>query len=80
MRCMDKSVYRYIKDLQDVQFGGTFPANPGSNISNTALGYFSARDWIRTDTKIVLVIFSYVNLLYYGFCRYETLEKSYETT
>lgn len=46
MYCIDKSVYDYLSTLNDVSDAGKFssvtPANPSSNISNGALGYFSA--------------------------------------
>jgi hypothetical protein len=45
MQCIDKNVYQYWNGLsQNRNRGGasTTPANPESNISNGALGYFSA--------------------------------------
>lgn len=45
MQCIDKNVYQYWNGLsQNENRGGasTTPANPVSNISNGALGYFSA--------------------------------------
>ena len=45
MRCIDKNIFYYLKELgrQDPTNGQpTSPANPTSNISNGALGYFSA--------------------------------------
>jgi hypothetical protein len=42
MRCIDKNVYRYMAALSDLQGNQTTPTNPESNISNGALGYFSA--------------------------------------
>jgi len=46
MYCIDKSVYDYLSTLNNVSDPGNFssvtPANPASNISNGALGYFSA--------------------------------------
>lgn len=42
LQCIDKNIYRYLVGLQDIQSGNTIPANPESNISNNALGYFSA--------------------------------------
>jgi len=41
MQCIDWPVYRYFRGLQDLQRGGTTPANPESNISGGALGYFN---------------------------------------
>lgn len=52
MRCIDKNVYRYLRGLQDLQLGGTVPANPESNISNNALGYFSA---YTTHQKTIVI-------------------------
>ena len=45
MQCIDKNIYQYFDGLdQNLNRGGasTTPANPVSNISNGALGYFSA--------------------------------------
>lgn len=47
MYCIDKPVYDYFNDLDQSTSGGAFntsasPGNPVSNISNGALGYFSA--------------------------------------
>jgi hypothetical protein len=42
MRCIDKYIYRYMSALADLQGNQTTPTNPESNISNGALGYFSA--------------------------------------
>lgn len=45
MQCIDKQTYRYFEGIyQNKNRGGasTTPANPVSNISNGALGYFSA--------------------------------------
>lgn len=39
---ISRSVYRFWNDLQSVNPGSVAPANPRSNISNGALGYFSA--------------------------------------
>jgi Domain of unknown function (DUF4249) len=52
MQCISKEVYRYLRGLQDLQFNNTVPANPESNISNNALGYFSA----HTAQKKTIVI------------------------
>lgn len=40
--CIDVSVYNYWSDIQNLNPGSLAPANPRSNISNGALGYFSA--------------------------------------
>jgi uncharacterized protein DUF4249 len=46
MDCIDKPVYNYFNTLKNATNGNNFqstsPANPTSNISNNALGYFSA--------------------------------------
>jgi hypothetical protein len=45
MECIDKNIYRYWYGLNENKTNGgilTIPANPVSNISNKALGYFSA--------------------------------------
>ena len=38
---IDKQVYEYWNELQSINPGSAAPANPKSNISNGALGYFS---------------------------------------
>ncbi|MGJ1283421.1 DUF4249 domain-containing protein [Sphingobacterium spiritivorum] len=40
-QCIDKGVYRYWNDFQLTNPGSASPANPTSNITNGALGYFS---------------------------------------
>ncbi len=47
MNCIDKPVYDYLNELQQISgsgsgFSSQAPANPTSNISGGALGYFSA--------------------------------------
>jgi hypothetical protein len=42
MQNIDKNVYRYFTALLSVQQNATTPANPPTNISGGALGYFSA--------------------------------------
>jgi hypothetical protein len=45
MQCLDKPVFNYFKELSGLDPTNgqpTSPANPTSNISNGALGYFSA--------------------------------------
>lgn len=39
--CVDKAVYKYWNEFQMTNPGSAAPANPTSNISNNALGYFS---------------------------------------
>ncbi|WP_033564404.1 DUF4249 domain-containing protein [Sphingobacterium sp. SYP-B4668] len=41
-QCVDRGVYRYWNEFQSTNPGSASPANPTSNISNGALGYFSA--------------------------------------
>jgi hypothetical protein len=55
MECIDKNIYRYWSGLaQNQNRGGasTTPANPVSNISNGALGYFSAHTIQRRKVKV----------------------------
>ncbi len=52
MRCIENNIFRYMKGLEDLNIGGTVPANPATNISNGALGYFSA----HTTKKKSIVI------------------------
>jgi hypothetical protein len=52
LRSIDKNVYRYMLGINDLQSGNTIPSNPVSNISNGALGYFSAH---TSDTKTIIV-------------------------
>jgi hypothetical protein len=52
MQCIDRVIYRYIRGLEDLQANNTVPANPDTNISNNALGYFSA----HTSQKKTIVI------------------------
>lgn len=52
MRCIDKPVFHYLRGIEDLTNGATVPANPDSNISNEALGYFSA----HTSQKKTIII------------------------
>lgn len=52
MRCVENDIFRYMKGLQDLNLGGTVPANPVSNLSNGALGYFSAH---TTQQKTIVI-------------------------
>lgn len=52
MRCIENAIFRYMKGLEDLNTGGTVPANPESNISNGALGYFSAH---TSQKKTILI-------------------------
>lgn len=55
MQCIDKNIYHYWDGLDQNQNRGgslTIPANPESNISNHALGYFSAH---TTQHKSLIV-------------------------
>ncbi len=51
MQCIDKNVHRYFTTLENVKTSNSVPANPDSNISGGALGYFSAK---TTDTKQII--------------------------
>lgn len=42
MNCIDNNIYTYFSALLQLSSGGVTPADPPSNISNGALGYFSA--------------------------------------
>jgi hypothetical protein len=57
MNCVDKNVYNYFFTLADVTGNNNFqtatPANPNTNISNGALGYFSA----HTTTKVKVEVY-----------------------
>jgi hypothetical protein len=56
MQCVDKRVYEYFYALQALEGngpgGGTTPSNPTNNISNGALGIFSAH---AVDTKTIII-------------------------
>ncbi|MEX8547148.1 MAG: DUF4249 domain-containing protein [Mucilaginibacter sp.] len=56
MQCIDKANYTYWFTLEQQQQqgpgGGVTPSNPPSNLSNNALGYFSAH---ATQTKTIVV-------------------------
>ncbi len=55
MLCIDPSVYTYFYSLQNVnglEYSGSAPTNPASNISNGGLGFFSAHT--RKSKKIIL--------------------------
>ncbi|MNY17369.1 hypothetical protein D3C86_1506870 [compost metagenome] len=56
MQCIDKNIFNYWYTLsqqsQNGPGGGTIPGNPPSNISNNALGYFSAH---TVDKKEMVV-------------------------
>ncbi len=56
MNCTDKAVYNYFNTLQQAAdangFQSSTPSNPVSNISNNALGYFSANT-VNYKTTVV---------------------------
>lgn len=57
MNCIDDKVYTYFSALLQLSSGGGLgggvtPTNPPSNISNGALGYFSAHT-VRVETKVI---------------------------
>ncbi|CAI8851224.1 DUF4249 domain-containing protein [Chryseobacterium sp. IT-36CA2] len=55
MQCIDEAVYNYLKaqnNLDNPDYNTTVSANPPSNISNGALGYFSAH---TTSEKEIII-------------------------
>lgn len=53
--CVDKAVYKFWNEFQMTNPGSAAPANPSSNISNHALGYFSvasAKEYVLLVTDI----------------------------
>jgi hypothetical protein len=55
MNCIDKNVYNYFYTLANVtanSFQSSTPANPNTNISNGALGYFSAHTTIKVEVEV----------------------------
>ena len=56
MNCVDKNVYNYFFTLANVTGNNNFqtatPANPNTNISNGALGYFSAHTTTRVKVEV----------------------------
>jgi hypothetical protein len=56
MNCVDKNVYNYFYALAGVTGNNNFqtatPANPNSNISNGALGYFSAHTSLKIRIEV----------------------------
>ncbi len=55
MLCIDPTVYTYLYSLQNangLEYNGSAPANPKSNIAGGALGYFSAHT--RKSKKIIV--------------------------
>lgn len=56
VQCIDKSIFNYWYTLRSQRrggpAGGTTPGNPPSNISNNALGYFSAHTYQMLDITI----------------------------
>jgi len=56
MQCIDKNIYTYWFSLSqqttDNAGGGTTPSNPPSNLSNNALGYFSAHT-VQRQTVVI---------------------------
>lgn len=55
MQCIDQNIYQYWNGLSQNQNRGgasTTPANPVSNISNSALGYFSAHTVERVQLTV----------------------------
>ena len=52
MQCIDAAVYAYWTGLRGQYPGASTPANPVSNISNGALGYFSAHTISRASFEV----------------------------
>lgn len=52
MQCVDKTMYDFWNAVQATNPGTAAPANPPSNISNGALGYFSAYSMAKIATEI----------------------------
>ncbi len=53
MQCIDEAVYNYFFGLsENINQSSATPANPVSNISNNALGYFKAH---TTSTKTIII-------------------------
>jgi hypothetical protein len=53
-QCIDNNVYTYLFSLREQLTGGPkpTPSNPPSNLSNNALGYFSAHTVQRLNVLI----------------------------
>jgi hypothetical protein len=52
MQCINKLTYKYLLGLEDLAGGNTVPANPDNNLSNSALGYFSAH---TAEKKLITI-------------------------
>lgn len=52
LRFIDKSVFRYLNGILEIQGGNTVPANPDSNLSGGCLGYFSAH---TSETRTIII-------------------------
>lgn len=52
MQSIDSAVYRYWNSLRNQSPGASVPSNPASNISNGALGYFSAHTISQTNFQV----------------------------
>jgi Domain of unknown function (DUF4249) len=52
LRFIDRNVFRYLNGILEIQGGNTVPANPDSNISGGALGFFSAH---TSQTKTIVI-------------------------
>jgi hypothetical protein len=52
LRFIDKNVFRYLNGILEIQGGNTVPANPDSNISGGALGFFSAH---TSESKTIII-------------------------
>jgi hypothetical protein len=52
LRFVDKTVFRYLNGIFEIQGGNTVPANPDSNLSGGCLGFFSAH---TSETKTIVI-------------------------
>jgi Domain of unknown function (DUF4249) len=52
LRFIDKTIFKYLSGILEIQGGNTVPANPDSNLSGGCLGYFSAH---TSETKTIVI-------------------------
>ncbi len=52
LRFIDKTIFRYLLGIQEIQQGNSVPANPDSNFSGGCLGFFSAH---TSETKTIVI-------------------------
>lgn len=56
--CINKDVYNFWNELQSINPGSAAPANPTSNISNGALGYFSV-----SSAKLYTIVITEIDMV-----------------